>query len=255
MNAAEANDTQDKARDLQRALYRAAKASATRRFHALFDKVSRPDILARAWQEVKANAGAAGVDGQTIEMIEQSGVESFLGDLATEVRAGQYRPQPVRRVSIPKADGTQRPLGIPTVRDRVVQAAAKVVLEPIFAADFRESSYGFRPRRSAHQAGEELRRAVNRGANWVVDADIVAFFDRLDHATLLTLVAKRISDRRMLRLLKQWLRAGVLDGGTRPWSPPTRACPKGASSRRCWRMWSFTNSIGNGRIIAATSAN
>jgi RNA-directed DNA polymerase len=214
VNAAEANDTHDKVRDLQRALYRAAKASTTRRFHALFDKVSRPDILARAWQEVTANAGAAGADGQTIEAIEQSGVEAFLGDLATEVRTGQYRPQPVRRVFIPKGDGTQRPLGIPTVRDRVVQAAAKVVLEPIFEADFRESSYGFRPRRSAHQAGEELRRAVNRGANWVVDADIVAFFDRLDHATLMTLVAKRISDHRMLGLLHQWLRAGVRDGGT-----------------------------------------
>jgi RNA-directed DNA polymerase len=214
VNAEKANDTHDKVRTLQRALYRAAKASATRRFHALADKVSRPDILARAWQEVTANAGAAGVDGQTIEVIEQSGVESFLEDVAAELRDGRYRPQPVRRVFIPKGDGRQRPLGIPTVRDRVVQAAAKVVLEPIFEADFRDSSYGFRPRRSAHQAGEALRQAVNRGANWVVDADIAAFFDRLDHATLMSLVAKRISDRRMLGLLQQWLRAGVLDGGT-----------------------------------------
>ena len=163
MNAQRANHTRDKTRQLQRALYRAAKASATRRFHALYDKVYREDILAKAWQEVKANAGAAGVDGQTIEQIEQQGVEGFLAELATELREGRYRPQAVRRVHIPKPDGSQRGLGIPAVRDRVVQAAAKVVLEPIFEADFRDSSYGFRPKRSAHQAMEQLRQAVNRG--------------------------------------------------------------------------------------------
>src|SRR5450830_1369860 len=128
----------DAARQLQRALYRAAKASTTRRFHALYDKVYREDLLARAWGEVKATGGAAGIDGATIETIEQEGVEGFLGKLAEELREGRYRPQPVRRVYIPKADGRQRPLGIPMVRDRVVQAAAKVVLEPIFEADFRD---------------------------------------------------------------------------------------------------------------------
>jgi RNA-directed DNA polymerase len=172
-----ASDTRDKVRDLQRALYRAAKAGPTRRFHALSDKVFREDVLRRAWQEVKANAGAAGVDGQSISAIEQSGVEALLAKLGQELREGTYRPRLVRRVGIPKADGGERTLGIPAVRDRVVQGAAKVVLEAVFEADFRSSSYGFRPKRNAHQAMEQVRQAVNHGQNWVVDADIRAFFD------------------------------------------------------------------------------
>jgi RNA-directed DNA polymerase len=226
VNADKANDTIDAARRLQRALYRAAKASSTRRFHALYDKVYREDILARAWKDVQANGGAAGVDGQTIKDIERSGVEGFLMTLGTELREGRYQPRPVRRVLIPKADGKQRPLGIPTVRDRVVQAAAKVVLEPIFEADFRDSSYGFRPKRSAHQAVEQVRQGVNRGGGWVVDADIEAFFDRIDHAKLMELMAKRISDRRMLKLLRQWLEAGVLEGGEL--SPTDQGVPQGS---------------------------
>jgi RNA-directed DNA polymerase len=225
VNAHRANDTIDAARRLQRALYRAAKASPSRRFHALYDKVYRKDILARAWQEVRSNAGAAGVDGQTIGDIERRGVAGFLGELARELREGRYRPRAARRVMIPKADGSERPLGIPSVRDRVVQAAAKVVLEPIFEADFRASSYGFRPKRSAHQAVEQVRQGVNRGAGWVVDADIAACFDRIDQAKLLELVGKRISDRRLLKLLRQWLAAGVLDGGELV--PTDRGVPQG----------------------------
>ena len=221
-----ANDTRDKTRELQRALYRAAKASAARRFHALFDKMYREDILRRAWREVKANAGAAGVDGQTISDIEQSGVDQFLTALAADLQAGKYRPRPVRRVFIPKADGGERPLGIPTVRDRVVQAAAKVVLEPIFEADFRDCSYGFRPKRSAHQAMGVIRSAVNTGANWVVDADITAFFDQVDPTVLMKLIGRRVNDRRMLKLVRQWLAAGVMVSGE--FNPSEQGVPQGS---------------------------
>jgi RNA-directed DNA polymerase len=145
VSAAEAVTTRDKARELQRTLYRAAKASPARRFHALYDKMYRDDVLSKPWQEVKTNAGTAGVDKQTIEQLEQQGVEGFLSRLAAELNEERYRPHPVRRVWIRKADGGQRGLGIPAVRDRVVQAAAKAVLEPIFEAQFRNSSYGFRP--------------------------------------------------------------------------------------------------------------
>lgn len=169
--------------------------------------------MARAWPEGKANAGAAGSDGHTSEAIEQHGVEGFLGALATERREGRDRPQPVRRVSIPNADGKQRPLGIPAVRERVVQAAAKVVLEPVFEADFRENSSGFRPPRSAHQAVEHSRQVVHRGDHWIVDADSQACFDRIDHCVLMGLVAKRVSDRRRLKRVRQWLQAGVLEAG------------------------------------------
>jgi group II intron reverse transcriptase/maturase len=165
------------------------------------------------------------VDRRSISAIEEQGVEGLLAELATELREGRYRPHAVRRVLIPKADGKQRPLGIPTVRDRVVQAAAKLVLEPIFEADFRASSYGFRPKRSAHQAGERIRQAVNRGANWVVDADIAACFERIDHELLMDLLRRRISDRRMLQLIRGWLKAGVLDGGAI--TPTEQGVPQG----------------------------
>src|SRR5215203_3075290 len=167
-------DGLDKVRALQRVLYRSAKQQPHRRFHALFDKVARGDVLWRAWDEVRANRGAAGVDGITIQAVEASGVAAFLDDLAAALRAGSYRPAPLRRVDIPKPGqpGTTRPLGIPCVRDRVVMTAAKLVVEPIFEADFLPSSYRFRPKRSAHQACDAVRVEANRGREWVLDADV-----------------------------------------------------------------------------------
>jgi hypothetical protein len=170
----------DKVRQLQRRLWAAAKRSPGRRFHALYDRIARSDVLAEAWRRVKRNRGAAGVDAQTIASVEQYGVERFLEELGAALKAGTYRPAAVLRRYIPKADGKKRPLGIPTVRDRVAQMAAKLVLEPIFEADFRPSSYGFRPRRSATQALETIRKLGARGSNHVLDADIRDYFRDLN---------------------------------------------------------------------------
>jgi RNA-directed DNA polymerase len=205
----------DKVRQLRRRLYVAAKRSPGRRFHALFDRIHRSDVLWEAWRRVRRNQGSAGVDAQTLAEVESYGVDRFVEEIATELRAGRYRPRAVLRRYVPKADGKKRPLGIPTVKDRVVQMAATLVLEPIFEADFLPCSYGFRPRRGATGALETIRKLGAAGANHVLDADIRDYFGSIDHEKLLLLVTRRVSDRRVLKLLKQWLRAGVMEDGKR----------------------------------------
>ena len=202
----------DKVRVLQRGLYRAAKAQKERRFGVLYDKVYREDILRAAWRRVRANRGAAGVDGQTIRDIEKAGVGQFLEELAAELREKRYQPNRVRRAYIPKPGKREkRPLGIPIVKDRVVQAAVKIVIEPIFEADFHPCSYGFRPKRDAHQAIEAVAKYVTYGCAQVIDADLQGCFDSIPHDKLLEVIGRRISDVQILRLIRWWLKAAVME--------------------------------------------
>ena len=206
------NNSKEKVRQLQNKLYLTAKKCSSRRFHALYDKVYRDDVLCEAWKRVKANKGSSGVDGITIEDIEKKGINRCLTEIQSELKSGIYKPLPVRRVMIPKPDGSQRPLGIPCVKDRIVQMATKIAIEPVFEADFKECSYGFRPKRSAKQALEVVRKACNNKGYYVVDADIEKFFDNVNQDKLMTLMEQRISDRRILKLIRQWLKSGVLYG-------------------------------------------
>jgi RNA-directed DNA polymerase len=197
-------------RTLQRKLYRKAKADPAFRFYLLYDKIYREDILRHAYALARANAGAPGVDGITFAAIEAAGLEKWLAGLREELVSKTYRADPVRRVMIPKPNGEgERPLGIPTIRDRVIQTAAKIVLEPIFEADFEDSAYGYRPRRGAVDAVKEVHRLICRGYTDVVDADLSRYFDTIPHAELMKSVARRVVDRHVLRLIKMWLRAPI----------------------------------------------
>src|SRR5665213_2990318 len=203
---------QDQVRELQRTLYRSAKADPGRRFHALYDKVHRRDVLERAWELVRANRGAAGIDKQTIADIEEYGVAKLLDELVADLKEGRWQPLPARRVLIPKPGRDElRPLSIPAVRDRIVQAAAKIVIEPIFEADMLECSFGFRPRRSAHDALQVLVDEAWSGRRWVLESDVADCFEAIPHSQLMSAIEERSVDRHTLKRLRAMLRAGVME--------------------------------------------
>src|SRR3990172_641748 len=201
--------TPEKIRTLQKKLYLKAKEEPGYRFYLLYDKIYREDVLAHAYERVKANKGAPGVDGQSVEMIESEGLEEWLNGLRNDLRGKTYQPQPVRRVMIPKPGGGERPLGIPTIRDRVVQTATKLVIEPIFEADLEPNAYGYRPKRSAKDAIQRVHQLLCQGYTDVVDADLSRYFDTIPHRALMQSVARRIVDRDVLRLIKMWLKVPV----------------------------------------------
>jgi len=205
--------TTDKVQELQRKLYLRAKSEVNFRFYALYDKIYRMNFLKKAWQKVRANYGSSGIDGKTIKDIEEEGVDEFLRGIQEELKIREYRPSPARRVYIPKPDGKLRPLSIPTIKDRVVQMALKLVIEPIFEADFEDNSYGYRPKKSAQQAALEIRKYLNWGLTKVIDADLEDCFGSIPHQELLDMIAKRIVDGKVLHLIKLFLKAGVMEEG------------------------------------------
>jgi len=211
--------------EFQRKLYAKAKAEPKFRFYSLYDKTYRMDVLAEAYRKVKANGGTSGIDEETCEQIEASGLASYLRELQLEMKERSYQPQPVRRVYIRKANGKLRPLGIPTIRDRIVQTAFLMVLEPIFEADFSDSSFGFRPKRSAHDAIWEIYKYLNWGCVEVYDVDLEKYFDTVDHSKLMKLLARRIADGQILHVIKQWLSSGYIEDGQHRQS--TKGTPQG----------------------------
>jgi RNA-directed DNA polymerase len=203
----------NKIQEFQRALNKKAKEEPKYRFYSLYDKTHRADILAEAYRRVKTNGGTSGVDGESCKDIEERGLEEYLAGLQLEMKEQRYEPQPVKRVYIPKANGKMRPLGIPVIRDRIVQTAFLMVLEPIFEADFAESSHGFRPKENAHKAIREIYKYLNWGCTEIYDVDLEKYFDTVDHRKLMKLVARRISDGQILKVIKQWLDCGYVEEG------------------------------------------
>jgi len=203
----------DKIREFQRELYEKAKANPKYRFYSLYDKTYRMDILEEAYRRAKTNGGTSGENGETFEDIEKQGRTEYLAVLQKELKEGQYKPKPVKRVYIPKKNGKKRPLGIPTIRDRTVQTAFLMILEPIFEADFTESSYGFRPKKSAHEAVREIYKYLNWGCEEIYDVDLEKYFETVEHWKLMKLLSLRISDGKVLHIIKQWLRCGYVENG------------------------------------------
>jgi RNA-directed DNA polymerase len=215
----------DSVREFQRKLYLKAKAEPTFRFYALYDKTYRMDFLRESYKRAKANGGSSGMDGETFAAIEGRGLEDYLADLQAELKEKRYKPSPVLRVYIPKPNGDKRPLGIPTIRDRIVQGTFKQVLEPIYEADFTERSYGFRPDKSAHDAIREVLKLLNWGCTEVYDVDLSKYFDTVDHEKLMKLIAVRVVDSRILHIIKAWLSCGYVEDGQH--RTPKQGTPQG----------------------------